>query len=218
MPSFFVRIRLSADVLSNVFDRISSTTTKTVVYQHADNPDNVHCHLLLIDCNVSTDTLKNYIKATGEVPVRAGNKFWSFKTCDSDLDTPVVYMSKGRLSPSYVKGFTQEQLDSYKDRWVDRTPETSGSKTLVSYTVKENPEQQKRRQWDNVQEIVKRYNLLQIKTGRELCRIIKKVVIDEGHTMLGRYKLRDYYDTVKAIVQENDWSLTATQFCEKDYF
>lgn len=151
------------------------------------------------------------------VPPRAGNKFWSFKQCDSDLQTPVIYMSKGKLEPFYVKGFTQEEIDSCKDRWVERTPETS-QKFLTSYVVRENSEQSKRRQWDNIQEIVKRYNELPMPTGRHLCRIIKQVVVMENHTMLGRYKMRDYYDTVKAIVNEHDWSLSASQFCEKDFF
>lgn len=207
----FIRIRLAYDVFAPAtldFERVCS---KLVIYEHFHNVNNIHIHIYMEDVTCSTDTLKNYIKkvvATGK-----GNDFWSFKSAEDD--GCITYMTKGTLEPSFVKGYTPEEIETYKGKWEVRNPTR---KTLVSYSVKENPAEQKRRQWDNIEEIVKRYNQLEIKTGRGLCRLIKQVVITENHTMLGRHKLRDYYDTIKAIVNEHDWSLSAVQFCEKDYF
>lgn len=212
MDAYWCRVSVPFDIVKDAMDRIASKSSHLIVYEHNETPDNIHIHFYVENCEVSTDTLKNYIKKCGYSGGKRGSG-WSFaRARDRGC---IVYATKGKLDPVYNKGFTDEEVQEYRLKWI---PKESVSKGKVTYTVKESPVESRKRQWDLVQEIVKRFNQLDIKTGRQLCEIIRKVVIIDNKTVLGRYKLRDYYDTVKAIVNEKEWSLSAAQFCEKDFF
>lgn len=214
MSDLFCRIRVPYQNVLGAVELIAKKCDKVVIYEHNERQDNIHIHCYLQRCTVSTDTLKNYFKRSG---FSGGDKGagWSFKTATDN--GCVTYMTKGKLEPVFVQGYTEEEIQQLKSKWEDREPKKQQSQ-LVSYVVKENPEQSKKRQWDMVQEIVKTFNEQPHKTGRELCRIIRQVVVVQNKTLLGRYKLRDYYDTAKALINDNEWSLSAAQFCEKDFF
>lgn len=185
---------MPSEVIQTALDKISSQVASMIAYEHAERADNIHIHMMLIGCEVSTDTLKNYIRSCGMVPPRAGNKFWSFKTCDTDLQTPVTYMSKGKLEPFFVKGFTQEEIDTCKDRWVERTPETSKYQPRLQYVVRESPSEAKKRKNDLLKEMI---DLIQTNEKEHIIRIVLQV-LNENHVIFGRYTIRDYYDTLCA--------------------
>lgn len=118
MPSdLFVRIKSPYDVLIPIMSRIHACCEKVIVYEHNEKSSNIHVHMYLVQCDKSTDTLKNYIRKVCDSS--KGNQFWSFKTAQ-DAGC-ITYMSKGKLDPVDVKGFTQEEIDTYKSSWEDRS-------------------------------------------------------------------------------------------------
>lgn len=128
----FIRVTVEWSQAVSAIELISSKVNRMVVYEHNSGGKNCHIHMYLETCSVSTDTLKNYIRK--HVTLDKGNKVWSFKKAD-DSDC-ITYMSKGKLDPCYVKGFTQDELIVYKDKWVERTPETSTPKdTVTQYSM-----------------------------------------------------------------------------------
>lgn len=192
---YFVRVRMTSDnILPAIESKIANACERVVAYEHSEKADNIHCHMMLVGCKVSTDTLKNYIRSVGMVPPRAGNKFWSFKDCTNDLDTPVTYMSKGKLMPFYVKGFTQDYLDTCKDRWEERSPKTSQYQARLQYIVRETPSQAKKRKNDLIAEII---NIIKYEDKEHIIRCILQV-LNDNHVVFGRYTIRDYYDTIMA--------------------
>lgn len=210
MDAYWCRVTVSYDIAAKAIERIASQCDKTIVYEHNDDSTNIHIHFYLEGCKVSTDTIKNYFKREGISGGKTGSG-WSFnKARDNGC---IVYATKGRYDPRYVKGYTDDEVTAFKDKWEDKP---SKKQSRLTFVVKESAKESKLRQWDLVQEIVKRSR--ECHTTREICEVIRKVVIIENHTVMGRYKLRDYYDTVKAILDEKEWSLNAAQFCSKDFF
>lgn len=213
---------------------MAEKSERMVVYQHEPegNDDNVHVHIYLVNTQVSTDTLKNYIKKFTRVPSDKGNKFWSFKTeyipygstKPQPLDSGcITYMSKGELQPVFNKGFTQEELDMCRDRWdptvIEKTKKTYQSKLM--YVVKETHKDSKLRQNQMIDEIIKRLRL-EIKndddvTDNQILLTIRQVVIIEQETICGRYKIRDYFDTVKAKMSSKEsWLSSMRNICVRD--
>lgn len=192
MPqSYFVRVRMTAHDMRYAFDKFSNVCENLVAYEHSDNAENIHCHLMLINCQVSTDSLKNYIRSCGNVPPRAGNKFWSFKTCSDDLDTPIVYMSKGKYDPCYNKSFSPEYLEEQKCKWITKPTLTQ---TKIQYVVKENPAQAKKRKNDLIADMLHK---IENNNTEHILRVIVQV-LNDNETIFGRYTVRDYYDTICA--------------------
>lgn len=199
--NLFCRITCSYVTLTPVVQLLETKCDKLVIYEHNANTDNIHIHMYIENCTVSTDTIKNYCKRFGINGGLRGSG-WSFKSAH---DTGcIVYMSKGNLEPSFIKGFTQEEIVSYRDSWVERTRETSNSKyqTKLQYIVRESPSQAKKRKNDLVQEIIvelgdhKPVNL-EYYVDEKVVRVIIKI-LNDNNVVFGRYTIRDYYDTVCA--------------------
>lgn len=203
-----VRLSFSYDRLVVTFDKIKDVCDKVVVYQH--DATRVHVHALVTGLRVSTDTLKNWVrKDVGQVP----KTDWSFTAAQNDGF--ITYMSKGCLTPLFVKGYEDSYLEDLKSKWVDQPKK---GKQLTQYRLKiENPQEQKKRQEDMIKEIVLRYK----ESGDDikdpdpsvLITLIRQVVLVENRTVLGRYKLRDYYDSVLAHAAPEKWTRQMELFC-----
>jgi len=216
MTDYFVRVRMTWFLIQSACELISTKVDKMIVYEHTpeSNEENVHVHMYLTNTQVSTDTLKNYIRRFTKVSVK-GNDFWSFKTEyipygsteKKPIDTNcITYMAKGQLDPVYVKGFTQEEIDECKGRWDPSIGVKKSKTSKLMYVVKETHKESKLRQNEMVDEIVKRLKDADDLTGQNILKTIRQVVIIENKTICGRYKVRDYYDTVRAkILQSNTW-------------
>ena len=110
---YVVRITRTYDELRDVIAKIGTKCQKIVAYEHTGS--RVHCHLLLVECKVSTDTLKNYVKEKLGVVDKSD---WSFKKCTEFYDKYITYMSKGTLQWKYQEGFEEEFLEKKKSEWV----------------------------------------------------------------------------------------------------
>jgi len=148
------------------------------------------------NCPVKTTTLKARInKVIGKVE----KTDWSFITSHNGNpvdDKVITYFSKGVLEPSYLKGFTQEEIDGYKSEWVAMTANPRGS----------SPKTNKITYNDIVKEIIadmteqdnERRELGRIKnfiTYRDVPRMVL-AKLRKYEIVCGRYKARDLVDTV----------------------
>lgn len=196
--------------LKPFFEKLSANCDKLVAYQH-DESSRVHVHALVVNCKPSTDTLKNWIRANAG---KVEKTDWSFVQKDVN-ENFITYMSKGNLAPSCCYGFTSDQIEAYKMAWEHRPKSFKQQK--LTFVVKETTEQRKMRQEDMIVEIVNRYNEIRNPYPKDLIQLIYKVVSIENRNVLGRFKLRDYYDTIMARVDNKNWADAMVQLCTKDY-
>jgi len=183
--SFIQKLAEVCDVLAVYEHEADDEITRTHIHCYADNP------------RVSTDTMKNWVKKA--LGVKSFTKTdWSFP--EAQDEGFITYMSKGTLDPLFIKGIESDAIAALKDKWVEQ-PKKNGK---TQYVLKiENPTQQKLRQWEMVEEINRRFNINDPEESGDptpkLIRIIRQVVIIENKTVCGRYKFRDYYDTIMSL-------------------
>lgn len=196
LPDLFVRVRIPFQHIQTACEQISTKVDKMVVYQHEPNGpdgDNIHVHMYLRGNHVSTDTLKNYIKKCCPKRDTYGNSFWSFNTAYDD--GCIVYMSKGILMPSYVKGYSACEIEEYRLKYDPSKEKKKTYQAKLTYVVKETPAQSKKRKNDLIDEmraeIKNMSNSTQVITG-----IVK--VLNDNNVVFGRYTVRDYYDTLQS--------------------
>lgn len=193
------RISLGNKELTPVWSQIKCE--KLVVYEH--KAARLHVHGLVINCELSTDTLKNYVKrAIGVTSFPKSD--WSFKTLHEGHpvdDKFIIYMSKGSLQPCYVNGYTIDDLELYRTQWVDKP-----KKELIQYKIKvENPQTAKIRQ-NELMDIVKaKCKERNVRQPRDILEVIREVVYKQHKTIVGRYKIRDYYDYVVSDINPQSW-------------
>lgn len=166
-----------------------------VVYEHeADNEvSRTHCHIWVKNVKCSTDTLKNHVKKfIGKV----APSDWYFTTVNKsgDLwtDDVITYMSKGTLSPVFVSGWSSDEIDSFRQKWVSPPSPlvVQDGKLVIKRTVKETAKKTKR---ELIQEMLETY-LPEMDT-REIIELIRKVLI-RNNEVLGMYKVTDFYDSL----------------------
>lgn len=204
--NYAVRITYGYKELETFYKATTDVCSKVIVYEHVDAA-RLHCHALLEECTVSTDTLKNWIKKALGV-TQFDKKNWSFKTANSDYKY-VTYMSKGKYDAKLVKGYSPEQVAEWKAAW--EAPKSDG--TLKQFIkIQEKPEVARKRQSDLVDEMVSMLN--EDSSTMDIIEVIRKVVIIKHQTICGRYKVRDYVDVIKARLNKHTWLEKMTQFCE----
>ena len=221
-----IRISRTFKELQEFLRHLSDHSEKLVVYQH-DSDDEVtrdHVHALVVNPNISTDTMKYQIKKCLSVSV-FNKSDWAFVT-EQKTKQPIdlnfiTYMSKGKLDPVYNKGFTQEELDSYKNAWLNHK---IVDKAVFKLVKEETPEQRKKRIWELLEEVVKRVKLrTPITTEGGKCttsestsgiiETIHQVFTVENHCVVGRYKMRDYHDHVLSHTNHYSWRQQMSGIC-----
>lgn len=170
-----------------------------VVYEHEadDEISRTHIHCYADNPRVSTDTMKNWVKKALGV-TKFVKTDWSFP--EAQDEGFITYMSKGHLDPLFIKGITADACTLLKAQWVE-IPKAKG-KTQYILRV-ENPAQQKLRQSEMVDEIRRRIHANPPPDDYDMTAIVIQhildVVVKENKTVCGRYKVRDYYDTVMSL-------------------
>lgn len=195
----FIRVKLSYFLFAPAIESFDKVCSRMAVYEHNENENNIHIHIYMEDVTCSTDTLKNYIRKVTR-PGK-GNEFWSFKEA-TDNGT-IRYMSKGIHDPKYLKGYTTEEIDAHKRLYV---PMAGKKQTKIMYIVKESQKESKLRQGDMINEIIKRISDEDDYTEERILKEIRQVVIVEQKCIIGRYKIRDYFDTIRArLLNPQSW-------------
>lgn len=114
---YFVRITRSYSDLSGLVNIWSARADKVVVYEHTgDETEKIHIHMVIKGSDVHKKQLKNLV---GYLNLK-GNEDWSFKNYQEG--NAMIYMTKGKLEPKFIKGYTQEDTDFWKSQWRDRKP------------------------------------------------------------------------------------------------
>lgn len=129
MPSYVIRITASYDFLKSLFedDELGLNTGQAVVvYEH--DASRKHIHLAIKDTPLGIDALKLRITKKGYHFPRGD---WSFKNWDLSVQY-LVYMTKGKLSPCFIRGWTIEQSEEWKSRWTEPLQEADRWTALYS--------------------------------------------------------------------------------------
>lgn len=209
MSDYFCRIRVPYEKFSPVASLMSEKCERLIIYEHNDDPNNIHIHFYIQACQVSTDTLKNYCKRHGITGGKKGSN-WSFKLA---RDTGCIkYMTKGKYEPKFVKGFTDDEVAEHKSLWEDREPIIVNGKvqSKLTFVVKETPLQAKKRKNDLVEEMIK--CLPKIRSDKMIIQTIIKV-LNDNQTIFSRYTIRDYFDTIQGRVNEKAFVDKMEIFC-----
>lgn len=116
-------------------------------------------------------------------------------------------MSKGDLQPVHIWNYEPDAVEQYRLRWEDRSDYVRNkTRDLIQYKLKiENPKEAKIRvniMMDMVKQRVKENGL---KRPADVLEVIRQVVYVECKTVVGRYKIRDFYDYVMAEVDKDSW-------------
>lgn len=146
------RVSEPAAKLSGFYDQVKTVSTQLVVYEH--RASQVHIHGLIIDCKVSTDTLKNWIRKCLGIKVYDKSK-WSFKTEYEGKPVDynfITYMSKGSLIPHYTT-LTLSEIEKYKNAWIEPTKFHSKEKEdkITIWNISQEVDQIYRSQYEEFQ-------------------------------------------------------------------
>lgn len=119
--NYAVRLTFTYGRLQAWCSRVAMESEACVFYEHNADPANVHVHGLILGFRKDKKTAKNWIKEALRMSPKPTE--WSFKEHQKD-GTPlsvdfIAYMSKGKYDPSYVKGFTPEQIAEQKAKGYD---------------------------------------------------------------------------------------------------
>lgn len=126
--NYVVRLRKPYESLQQSISAWSLECSKVVAYEHPED-GNVHCHLALLGYYGSKQHLKDVLNAHGQIFTPDQ---WVFSTTfkapgnkkcidftEETLPGYIVYMSKGKYEPKYLKGVTEAHCAEQKAKWVD---------------------------------------------------------------------------------------------------
>jgi len=201
-----IRITNSYKELTDFCERLKPVCERVVIYEH--EASRTHIHGLLENCKVSTDTLKNWVKKSLNVTVYPKSD-WSFTVAqDSKF---ITYMSKGLLQPKVVQGYTENEIEALRNQWV---PVAKLVKEKTQYKLRsENPAQAKFRQNELMQMVKDRCKANNWNNMTEILQCIRQIVYVEHKTIVGRYKIRDFYDYVLSDLNEKKWIDEMEKIC-----
>lgn len=140
MNNYAIRVSRSYADVSGIVSSWANRSQVVVVYQHpADEEVNrTHIHLLLMGVDCQEERLKRIAHSTD--PNLSGNKDWSFKKTQEEVDGYIVYMTKGNYAPSFVKNFSPARLEELRLKWVElnvplpeTAPQTKDAKSRVTH-------------------------------------------------------------------------------------
>jgi len=132
---YVVRLRKSYDSLRQAISAWSLECSKVVAYEHPED-GNIHCHIALLGYYGSKEHLKDILRnhALKFTPAE-----WSFKdtfkepgstdritVTEESFPKFVIYMTKGKYDPKYLKGVTEEFCAEQKAKWVDYRKKEAG--------------------------------------------------------------------------------------------
>jgi len=202
--SYAVRITRPSCDISGMYVKLDAVCQAVVIYEHPD-PSNVHVHMLLLDCTVGTDTLKNYVrKEIGFVD----KKDWSFKAkADKNF---IAYMSKGKYDPVHVYGINADEIAIYKSQGYDK----KALRVEDGKFVKPIKEVVKRTKRELVELMVSSIDL----DGEvsDIARGVKKV-LSKHNEVIGNYKVLDFIDACMMYGNEERWVNNITSMYERRY-
>jgi len=123
MPHYAVRITYSYEDIKSVIHRWAMECDKMAVFEHiGSKKKKKHIHIAIYNSRVLSKTLRSQGQKQTHLSL-AGNGNCSMKawepTEDHREDIYMYYMTKGKHNASYLKGYTQEDVEIWKSKWVE---------------------------------------------------------------------------------------------------
>lgn len=222
MSSLAIRITKCYSDLCGVVQRIAEVSDKLVVYEHDDGA-RLHCHALVIGLRKSVDTVRRWLRSEFVNPARSDISLKESYSDASGQEVPInddfiVYMSKGRYSPKYVKGYTDTDISGFCGRWVDY-PRKQGLRTvngkIVVDGVGDGPSQPstqrgQKTKWQLLEEMQVEWGSADAPEFDSLFKIVRRVLVANKQA-IGFYKVMDYMeaflyvhkkDTARAMLKQ----------------
>lgn len=222
---YAVRISRSYDELEKFFDMLSDQPL-LVVFEHESDEDISRTHVhFLVETDIPTDTLKYNVKKVLNV-TSFPKTDWSFATqykndngekIPVDLDF-ITYMSKGNLSPKLFHGIDGSMIEEKIDAWVNKPSVKRKSNYVQFKIVSEKPETARKRQTDMLDPIV---SYFKDHPHEAVPRTVITKIVEmsrKNRIIVGRYKMRDYYDYVLANINgtyHTEWIDDIARMCTK---
>lgn len=216
-----MRIHRTYEELEPWVQNLSEKCEKLVVYEHeADEEVNrLHCHIMIIGYNTSDETMKQQvIKVLGARPDKTD---WAWDpNVRSEFDS-IAYMSKKDLHAKFVKGVSADIIAECSAKYVPKSEYGKRNGKTQYKVITEKPEVSKKRQNDLLDEMIKRYKsgypmdkYLEDSTYPFKAAFVINVILEvlnENRVIFGRYKVRDYFDTICARM----WTLRFQNIMEQ---
>lgn len=202
-----VAVRLTANKfeLLDWMIKVRANADRVIFFQH-DKDEKVsrtHVHGILLGLKVTVQTLKDWLTYdTKWAPTQWNRSNWSFKeTYKNKLgdkvpvdEKMITYMAKGSLTPCFddkvTKGFPDWK--AYRDLWIEPTLR---QKDLLEFGEDHDS---KITQWEMLNQMKARLNVYtRDPTDEEIVQEILNVFY-HNHKLVSRYKVRDFFDSIKA--------------------
>jgi len=198
-----VRISRAYDELKGMWEALREECAAMIVYQHDadEETSRTHVHAVIQDLSIGVETIKYRVKSYLKTKVFSKSD-WCFQT---EVGRPksevtwdyITYMSKGKLEPVLVHNVTDNDIQLYTTNWI---PDKGKGHKVYKTIHEETPDQKRKRQIDFVKECVEEVNKLPqgkfVNSFSERVVLVLKRKIIEHDMVVGRYKLRDYFDAV----------------------
>lgn len=192
--NYAIRLTRSAYMLEDFFPKLNAICDRTIWFEHKQDHkvSRSHVHGLIINCSVSTDTLRNWLKMISSKWERSD---WSFKTNykinnqKQDVnDRFITYMAKGVLSPCYE--FNYPDWKRFQEAWIE--PKLHQQTLTEAYS-----HDKQQTKWEMLKEIQRRIALYDYEVSDRV--LIDEIVNVYRHNkvVINRYKVRDMFDSFK---------------------
>lgn len=145
----------------------------------------------------------------------------------SDAEVPIdskfiVYMSKGTLEPSFVKGYTESAISEYRSQWVNR-PVRQGmivrNGKIVIESDQGKAEEVRRGQktkWQLLDEMQQEWGASCAPEFDDLFRITRRV-LKRNKQAIGFYKVMDYMEGFLFIHQKDTAYMMIKQMWDRKF-
>lgn len=133
---YAIRVSRPYADLSGIVSLWKDRAQAVIVYEHSadEEVNRTHIHMLLVDVDVKDERLKRIAHTIDST--LSGNKDWSFKLTTTNVDKYITYMTKGRLSPMFVKNFSLDRLEELRLQWVEEKPPPPGTSPASPVSTK----------------------------------------------------------------------------------
>lgn len=205
-----IRITRSYDELDGWVQHLADKCERAIAYEHEADEEvsRTHVHLVIIGYSTSDETMKAQIRKHFNTKTFPKTD-WVFDNELRDERKAITYASKKDLQAKFNKGYEATFVAECSAEYLPPDEYAKKGRGKTQYKViAEKPEVSKKRQNDLLDEMIKRY-----KSGYPMDKYLEDCtypfkasfvvnvileVLNEHRVIFGRYKVRDYFDTICA--------------------
>lgn len=125
--NYAVRITFSAEKLARLCSRLTTVSERVCLYEHHENVSNIHCHLILWKYQGDIKNIKRWTEEAlnlkidkTKISIKSQYKPKGTVTSIPIDEGAISYASKGKYDPSYVTGWSKEEIEALKVKGFDK--------------------------------------------------------------------------------------------------